>query len=275
VRAHGAARKTLAVSDLLVSRAVSSEVASTEKRRSFAAACMPRARRGDRRCACADLSKLADLRLRHTWSVFTALALQIIDFSALVRFLPAGAVVPVHVGSYVFIAVFLVANLRVPGMPLLALGWLANLTAILINGGRMPISLRDWTMTGRAAPVDPNRRSQQQCPREPSVGHVAWGHLPAPTRCATPRRRSRRPLACLPVRADRSRVRDPAPFPRRRTRSTRHLRSRSRRSMGRNLRSPTPQASRVTQQKSTEGCARAPVHPVGLSVRFLRRRLAG
>ena len=98
----------------------------------------------------ADLGKLSDLRLRHTWSVFAALAFQIVDFSTLVRFVPPGAVVPVHLGSYVLIAVFLVANARVAGMPLVALGWLANLTAIVLNGGRMPISLRNWVMAGEA-----------------------------------------------------------------------------------------------------------------------------
>jgi hypothetical protein len=44
------------------------------------------------------------------------------------------------VAAYPILAVFLVANRRLPGMPLVALGGAMNLLAISVNGGVMPAS---------------------------------------------------------------------------------------------------------------------------------------
>ncbi len=45
-----------------------------------------------------------------------------------------------HIGSYVLAAVFVVANRRLAGMRMLALGATLNLIAILANNGVMPAS---------------------------------------------------------------------------------------------------------------------------------------
>jgi hypothetical protein len=64
-------------------------------------------------------------------------------------------------------------NWRVAGMPLIATGWLANTVAIAANHGRMPISLRDWELVGRAGGaitatgVDNNNVLATH-------GHLAW-----------------------------------------------------------------------------------------------------
>jgi hypothetical protein len=54
--------------------------------------------------------------------------------------LPESARPALVVASYLVGALFLVANRRVPGMPLVAVGGALNLLAICVNGGVMPAS---------------------------------------------------------------------------------------------------------------------------------------
>ena len=96
-----------------------------------------------------DVWRALELRLRQTWTVWAALALQVLIFTPLAGHVPDSAVGPLHLGSYALIGVFLAANLRIAGMPLVAVGWLANTAAIAANHGRMPISLHDWELVGR------------------------------------------------------------------------------------------------------------------------------
>jgi predicted MFS family arabinose efflux permease len=98
-----------------------------------------------------DLWRALDLNLQHTWTVWAALGVQLVIFSPLAGRLPHSTIAPLHIGSYALIGIFLALNLRVAGMPLISVGWLANTTAIAVNGGRMPITLHDWELSGRAA----------------------------------------------------------------------------------------------------------------------------
>jgi hypothetical protein len=84
------------------------------------------------------LGALADLRLRRLWAIYAALGLAILG----VNFpgLPDGVRSLLLVAAYPVGAVFLAANWRVPGVPLVALGAGLNLLAIAANGGVMPAS---------------------------------------------------------------------------------------------------------------------------------------
>jgi hypothetical protein len=84
------------------------------------------------------LGALAEVRLRLPWLLPAALGLQVaaLDLPGL----PAGLRPLLHVGSYLVAGAFLVANRRLPGIVLVALGAAANLAAILANGGVMPAS---------------------------------------------------------------------------------------------------------------------------------------
>src|SRR5439155_22882040 len=78
------------------------------------------------------LSALGRVRLRYTPAIFCALAIQI----AIVSVVPGGS--PwlhrvLHIGSYALAVVFVVANRRLAGMRVLALGATLNLNAILAN----------------------------------------------------------------------------------------------------------------------------------------------
>jgi hypothetical protein len=85
------------------------------------------------------LANLARAHLRAIPAVFAALAMQVVAISLL----PAGSsslVRALHLASYAFAAAFLLANLRIPGLRMIAVGALANAIAIAANGGVLPAS---------------------------------------------------------------------------------------------------------------------------------------
>lgn len=95
------------------------------------------------------LGALAELRFRHVWAVYGALGLAILGIG--LPGLPDGLRSALLVAAYPVGAVFLVANRRVPGMPLVALGAALNLLAITANGGVMPASPAALARAGLAA----------------------------------------------------------------------------------------------------------------------------
>jgi hypothetical protein len=85
------------------------------------------------------LSRLSELEVRATWAVLASAAIQIVITSA-VRGGDHALHVGLHMVSYVMVAWFLVANRRLIGMPLVALGAALNVIVISANGGVMPAS---------------------------------------------------------------------------------------------------------------------------------------
>jgi MFS family permease len=86
------------------------------------------------------LPRLADMRLR--WSVLLAVALLLRVAAGLTRETGFGADVPVgwaFIAAYGLILAWLWGNWRVPGLQIAAVGIGANMAAVLINAGRMPI----------------------------------------------------------------------------------------------------------------------------------------
>jgi predicted MFS family arabinose efflux permease len=99
----------------------------------------------------AQLTRLSLLRLRATGLVFVALAVQIVIFTGLSSDVPSSLDTALHRLTYLLLLAFLFLNRRQPGLWISGVGLAANTAAIFANGGRMPISLRAWTTTGRAA----------------------------------------------------------------------------------------------------------------------------
>jgi hypothetical protein len=86
------------------------------------------------------LGRLADLELRAWWLFFAAIGLQLIAFPSAIFpvDLPQGLSTALSIASYVCLVAVTALNLRLPGMAIAGLGMLANLAAILANGGHMP-----------------------------------------------------------------------------------------------------------------------------------------
>jgi hypothetical protein len=86
------------------------------------------------------LGRIGELRLRGLWLFFLAFALQVVAFPF--GFLPwetgEGAAKTLWLVSYGCLLAAAVANRRILGAQVVALGMALNLVAILSNGGRMP-----------------------------------------------------------------------------------------------------------------------------------------
>ena len=83
-----------------------------------------------------------------------------------------------HVGSYALIVAFLVANRRMPGLWLVALGTAMNVSAIVANGGVMPASRSALESAGRLPAVPPDRFLNSTVVRSPELAFLgdvfAW-----------------------------------------------------------------------------------------------------
>ncbi len=84
------------------------------------------------------LERLGEVRLRWIPLAIVALLVQLALFTDAGTRL-AGALAPaIYVGSTAAVLVVVLANLRVPGLPIVAVGAACNLAAIVANGGAMP-----------------------------------------------------------------------------------------------------------------------------------------
>jgi hypothetical protein len=81
---------------------------------------------------------LADIRFRFGWLMLVGLLIQVVLFSPAVTDVIGRAGPPIYVGSTVLVAAALLTNWRITGVPIIVLGALSNLAAIVSNGGYMP-----------------------------------------------------------------------------------------------------------------------------------------
>jgi hypothetical protein len=86
------------------------------------------------------LDGLAGITVRLTPLALVALAIQVLLFSPLADGLVPDVGRAIYVVSTAVVVVVVVANLRLPGIPLVVTGAAANLAAIVANGGVMPAS---------------------------------------------------------------------------------------------------------------------------------------
>jgi hypothetical protein len=99
------------------------------------------------------LAALADLRFRARGILLAAILAQVVIISVV----PHGSAAlhdTVHIGTYVAVAAFVVANRRTPWVWLITLGGALNFAAIVANGGVMPAAphaLREAGMVVNAA----------------------------------------------------------------------------------------------------------------------------
>jgi hypothetical protein len=84
------------------------------------------------------LDRLSAIQFRLAPLAIAALLVQLALFSPLADAVPKDVGRAVYVASTGLTFVVLLANLRLTGVPIIALGGLANLVAIVANGGAMP-----------------------------------------------------------------------------------------------------------------------------------------
>src|SRR3954453_10757890 len=99
------------------------------------------------------LSALADLPLRRPEFALAAIVIQIVVISLL----PAGnhtVHTTLHLASYGLLGLFALANRRIAGVPVIAVGGLLNFAAIAANGGVMPTRAGAADSVGHKAAAD-------------------------------------------------------------------------------------------------------------------------
>jgi uncharacterized protein DUF5317 len=124
------------------------------------------------------VAALSALQLRWSWVMLAGLLLQVILFSDVVA-ARVGAEGPVlYVCSTAAVAAAVLANWRLTGMPLVALGAACNLAAIVANGGYMPASPGALAALGRHAPTIYSNSAVPAAPALAPLGDVfalpAW-----------------------------------------------------------------------------------------------------
>jgi hypothetical protein len=99
------------------------------------------------------MERLARLRLRWSAAIAFGLVAQLALFSAPVAQY-VGQLGPfLYVVSMIVVTAAVIRNAAIPGMPLVAAGALANLVAVVANGGFMPASPAALAAAGRVTPA--------------------------------------------------------------------------------------------------------------------------
>ena len=113
--------------------------------------------------------RLADLRLRLPAVFYVAIALQLVafPFSTMPWRTPDPVAIVLWLASYGLFAIGTGCNIRLPGVPLVAVGMVSNLAAILTNGGHMPA----LPSALRAAGLHFQQRHNSKALNSP---HLAW-----------------------------------------------------------------------------------------------------
>lgn len=94
------------------------------------------------------IRNLSRLHLRFWPIVFLSLIVQIVLFSGLITFSSIWIQV-LYVFSLFLLMLFVLLNIKVPGMAIIFLGILLNLIVILVNSGYMPADLQAYLKAGK------------------------------------------------------------------------------------------------------------------------------
>jgi hypothetical protein len=99
------------------------------------------------------LEALSGLRFRWAWLAVVGLLIQVVLFTPTGDALAGGLGPAVYVGSTALVFLAVLRNIRLTGMPIVALGSISNLAAITANGGAMPASSSALATAGLDGPV--------------------------------------------------------------------------------------------------------------------------
>jgi Family of unknown function (DUF5317) len=96
---------------------------------------------------------LAQLRFRWSWLFLAGLIVQLVLFFDPVSRRVGDLGPPIYVGSTAVVLAAVLANARIAGIPIVALGALSNFAAIVSNGGYMPADPDALASVGKTAPL--------------------------------------------------------------------------------------------------------------------------
>ena len=100
-----------------------------------------------------NLAGLADLRLRWGGLILGGFLAQVVLFADPVAARVGEAGPVLYVLSTLLVVIAVLRNVAIPGIPLVVLGAVSNMAAIVANGGFMPASPAAMAALGKAAPT--------------------------------------------------------------------------------------------------------------------------
>lgn len=110
------------------------------------------------------LGQLAEIRLRAAWLFLAAIALQVIAFpvSGMPWRTHETVASVLWVASYGLLVIAALLDRRITGVPVVAVGMFVNLTAILANGGTMPVGYEAMHAAGRVSETHANSTAMSE-----------------------------------------------------------------------------------------------------------------
>jgi uncharacterized protein DUF5317 len=96
---------------------------------------------------------LAALQFRHGGVMVAGLLVQVVLFSTVVSDVVGPLGPPIYIVSTAVVIASVLLNLGITGMPLVALGAISNLSAIVLNGGYMPADAGAMAALGKTDPT--------------------------------------------------------------------------------------------------------------------------
>jgi hypothetical protein len=99
------------------------------------------------------ISAIGEIRFRWAPLVIAGFLAQVLLFSDAVAERVGDLGPALYVGSTLMVVVAVLRNVAIPGIPLVALGAISNLAAIVANGGYMPASPAAMAALGKDAPT--------------------------------------------------------------------------------------------------------------------------
>jgi hypothetical protein len=94
------------------------------------------------------LARLSDVRIRYTWLILVALAVQVVITVVVPSSAPHALLVVAHVATYVVAGYVVWVNRALPGLVILGAGALMNAVTITLNDGTLPASPRALVAAG-------------------------------------------------------------------------------------------------------------------------------
>jgi hypothetical protein len=95
---------------------------------------------------------LSELTFRWRYAVLAGIATQVLLFSTPLNEMVGRLGAPIYVASTALVLAAILVNRQITGMPVVALGAISNLSAIVANGGYMPADPGAMAALGQAIP---------------------------------------------------------------------------------------------------------------------------
>jgi hypothetical protein len=126
-----------------------------------------------------NLKWITNKAMKYVWLIFCSIAIQLVIFSSLpfIKLSPDYIIAALHLVSYTLIIIFILFNIKIPGIAIVGFGSFLNFLVIFLNGGFMPSVSSDLIKNFGKNTIDKNITTMSKHTYLPWLGDIF--HLPA------------------------------------------------------------------------------------------------